>query len=532
MKKNLWLLGLTGILILLTGCGANPNYESSDTTMAAVTEAITAAETTGASAQTELAEGKMQENKSTTSKVDSDSPDYSSLEAEGYLEIEQNQVVSTKKEPSTAFSLKVDTASFTNVRRYIESGNLPPKDAVRTEEMLNYFEYYEKTQDTDSPFSIYTEIGGSPFDEEKKLALIRVKTEDIEKEMLPDSNFTFLIDTSGSMDSDDKLPLLKSAFKLFVDTLDEDDKISIVTYAGSSEIVLDSVSGADKDRIMNAIQTLTAEGSTAGANGIQTAYELTEKNFKKNGNNRIILASDGDFNVGISSLSGLENLISEKRDSGVYFSVLGFGYGNLQDDTMETLATHGNGNYSYIDSVDAAKKVLVDEMGSNLFVVANDTKAQIQFNAEAVKNYRLIGYENRKMTSEEFQDDKKDAGEIGVGTDMIVLVEFEPENGKSITQYTDELFTVKIRYKNPGETESLEITAPVKADRILSENTSDFNFAKSVAMFAELLRDSQYGEGLQIDEILQTAMKNIGKDSRGYRTEFVEELIRYKELMK
>jgi Ca-activated chloride channel family protein len=325
---------------------------------------------------------------------------------------------------------------------------------------------------------------------------------------------------------------LKSAFKLFVDTLDEDDKISIVTYAGSSEIVLDSVSGADKDRIMNAIQTLTAEGSTAGANGIQTAYELAEKNFKKNGNNRIILASDGDFNVGISSLSGLENLISEKRDSGVYFSVLGFGYGNLQDDTMETLATHGNGNYSYIDSVDAAKKVLVDEMGSNLFVVANDTKAQIQFNAEAVKNYRLIGYENRKMTSEEFQDDKKDAGEIGVGTDMIVLVEFEPENGKSITQYTDELFTVKIRYKNPGENESLEITAPVKADRILSENTSDFNFAKSVAMFAELLRDSQYGEGLQIDEILQTAMKNIGKDSRGYRTEFVEELIRYKELMK
>ena len=496
MKKKLMALSLVGVLIL-GGCGGNENKDS------------------------EL-DGGAHKNYGDVTGESYFRPD--TADRNEYLKINQNRVILAKEEPLTAFSLKVDTSSFSNVKRYIENGITPPVDAVKTEEFINYFSYEGETAPTESPFSIYTEIGDSPFDSHKKLAFIRVKTEDIKTEELPDSNLTFLIDTSGSMDSFDKLPLLKSAFGLLVQSLDENDKVSIVTYAGSSEIILDSVSGSDKETIMNAIETLTASGSTAGADGITTAYKLAEKNFKKGGNNRIILATDGDFNVGLSSLEDLEELITKKRDSGVYFSGLGFGMDNLQDDIMETLAKNGNGNYSYIDSLSTAKKVLVDEMGGNLFTVAEDVKAQIEFNPEAVKSYRLIGYENRKMTNEEFEDDKKDAGEIGAGTDVAILVELE------LTGDKDDYFEVRIRYKDPGKSESKEIVEPIKAERLLSENTSDFKFASAVAMFGEILRDSAYINNANIDDVIKLAQNNLGQDRNGYRAQFLDELMKLKKI--
>lgn len=467
---------------------------------------------------------------------------------EGYLKINENKETETLETPVLTFSLKIDTSSYGNVSRYINSGNLPPVDAVKTEEMVNYFNYDEILKENDTPFSIYTEIGKSPFDENKNLAFIRVKSKDIEKSKLPKSNLTFLIDTSGSMDSYDKLPLLKSAFELLVETLNENDVVSIVTYAGSSSIVLDSVNGDQKSKIIKAINNLQAGGSTAGADGIVTAYKLAEKNFIKDGNNRVILASDGDFNVGLSSLSELEDLISSKRDSSVYLSILGFGTGNIQDDTMETLSKNGNGNYSYIDSVSAGKKVLVDELASNLFTIADDVKTQVEFNPNLVSSYRLIGYENRQLENKDFEDDKKDAGEIGIGTDVVLMFELQLNNVENKTglkyqetketketvkaenKYTDELFEVRVRYKNPEESESLLITQPVKTDSILEKNTSDFKFATSVVGFAHLLRDSENKGDITFSDILENAKDSLGKDKGGYRAEFITLLKAYNKI--
>lgn len=466
---------------------------------------------------------------------------------EEYLEIIENEETNALENPLLTFSLKVDTASYRNVVRYIESGNLPPKDAVKVEEMINYFNYDEILPENDTPFSIYTEIGQSPFDENKNLAFIRVKSKDIDKADLPKSNLTFLIDTSGSMDSFDKLPLLKSAFSLLVENLNEDDTVSIVTYAGNASVMLDSVHGDQKDKIIKAINGLNAGGSTAGADGILTAYKLAEKNFVLGGNNRVILATDGDFNVGLSSVNELERLISEKRDNGVYLSVLGFGTENLKDNKMETLAKNGNGNYGYIDSVAAAKKILVDELSSNLFVIADDVKAQVEFNPDLVSSYRLIGYENRKLNNKDFENDTKDAGEIGIGTDVVLMFEMELSNGgnkkglkyqtgeepdiKVINDFSDELFEVRIRYKNPGESESKLITEPVKVDRILYGNTSDFIFAKSVAGFGHLLRDSSYRGSITFEEIFEYAKDGIGEDKGGYRKEFIELLTKCERLV-
>jgi len=460
---------------------------------------------------------------------------------EEYLPIVESSMKSVATDPLITFSLKVDTASYRNVARYLDGGNLPPADAVRVEEMMNYFNYDEVLPENDTPFSIYTEIGKSPFDANKDIAFVRVKSKDIDKSELPKSNLTFLIDSSGSMDSYDKLPLLKSSFGLLVDTLTEDDMVSIVTYAGSSAVVLDSVSGDQKERIMDAINGLQAGGSTAGASGINTAYQLAEKNFVQGGNNRVILATDGDFNVGVSSVSDLEKLISQKRDSGVYLTVLGFGTENLKDNKMETLAKNGNGNYSYIDSVDAGKKVLVDEMGANLYTIADDVKAQIEFNPARVSSYRLVGYENDMLANSDFNNDAVDAGEIGVGTDVVLMFEFTTtDNGGTLKyqdsapspsgKYPDEFFEVRIRYKDPGQSESQLITEPVKTDRVLEFNTSDFTFATCVAGFGELLRGSDYAADINVPQLAAMAKDSLGEDKGGYRREFVGLMEKYEAI--
>lgn len=474
--------------------------------------------------------------------------EYEAEPGESYLVIDENGQNSTDDESMLTFSLKVDTAAYTNVQRYIESGNTPPADAVRTEELLNYFSYEGETDYTEGPFSLSAEIGPSPFDPNKKLAMIRVKTDAIDVKELPPSNLTFLIDTSGSMDSYDKLPLLKEAFSLLAETLGENDRVSIVTYAGSSQVVLDGMSGQNKQEILRAINTLESGGSTAGADGIFTAYKLAEKNFRKDGNNRVILATDGDFNVGPSDTGSLSDLVSEKRDSGVYLSILGFGTGNIRDDIMETLSKDGNGNYAYINDVSSAEKVLVEEMGTNLFTVADDVKAQVEFNPENVKSYRLIGYENRQLANEDFADDSKDAGEVGAGTDVVLLFELELQGGTgggdykyggdaSEAQtaarggdYSGELFEVRIRYKDPGEAESKLLTLPVFTDQAADFLSTDLGFASSVAGFCHLLRDSEHTGDFTYEQALRLAEENLGDDDGGYRHDYVRMLRRAMEV--
>ena len=482
---------------------------------------------------------------------------------ERYLDIRENSEQSTERASLLTFSLKVDTASYDNTARYLRSGELPPPNAVRTEEFINYFNYDAPMFFEEHPFSIYTEIGISPLNNKRHLALIRVKSKELDTRELPSSSLTLLIDTSGSMDSYDKLPLLKDSFALLVETLDEDDRVSIVTYAGSSHIALDSANGAEHNKILRAIDKLTASGSTAGANGIITAYELAEKNFIPGGNNRVILATDGDFNVGPSSLEDLEDLISRKRDSGVYLSILGFGTGNIRDDLMETLSKNGNGNYAYIHSLDSAKKVLVEELAANLFVIADDVKAQVEFNPKNVKSYRLIGYENRMLNNEDFEDDRKDASEIGVGTDVVMMFELEltgtqPSTDSTTTlkyqhaetdppaalpvhlqeqsdrqdeaAFADELFEVRIRYKVPGENESKLMLHPAAKESILNRNSTDFNFAASVVGFGQLLRKSTYADTYTLEEVTQLAKNSVGKDQGGYRKAHIELLGQYKRV--
>ena len=487
---------------------------------------------------------------------------------EKYLEIVENSEVPVSSQSMFTFSMKVDTASYSNVQRYIDSGSLPPANAVKIEEMVNYFNYTGEPRFNDGdPFAISTEIGPSPFGAGKYLAFVRVKAREMDRSQLAPLNLTFLIDTSGSMSSFDKLPLLQTSFGLLTDILGEDDRVSIVTYAGASAVLLDSVSGADKRRIQDAIDSLSAGGSTAGADGLNTAYRLAEKNFRADGNNRIIMATDGDFNVGVSSMSGLEALVAEKRDSGIYLSLLGFGMGNLRDDTMETLAKHGNGNASYINSVATAKKVLVDELSSNLYVIADDVKAQVELNPDNVKSYRLFGYENRALENKDFADDTKDAGEIGIGSDVVLMFEFElldsanggaegmkysrssqPEaatllgagagvgqdagaGAEETSDYPDELFEIRLRYKNPGESESRLMLHPVGVGQLDGQsNSDDFRFASAVAGFGHLLRNSAYLGGLTIDGVISQAQGSLGSDPQGYRNDFVKLLREYKSI--
>ena len=466
------------------------------------------------------------------------------LKDESYAEIKENKFEHTQLSPLSTFSIDVDKASYSNVRRLLNNGRHVPADAVKIEEMINYFDYNYPQPTDEHPFSINTEVAVTPWNKRTKLVKIGLQGKTYENEELPASNLTFLLDVSGSMDSPNKLGLLKQAFKLLVNQLREEDKVSIVVYAGAAGVVLEPTSGKRKEKILNALNNLRAGGSTAGGEGIKLAYKLAEKNFKKNGNNRVILATDGDFNVGPSSDKDMEKLIEEKRKSGVFLSVLGFGYGNYKDSKLETLADKGNGNHAYIDTMQEAQKVFGKEFGGTLYTIAKDVKIQVEFNPNVVKGYRLIGYENRLLADEDFIDDTKDAGELGSGHKVTALYEVIPvgiespylekvhdlkyTNTNLSDSNTKELFTVKFRYKKPDEDTSIEMVhvQPNNAYSI----SEDLKFSAAVALFGMQLRNSKYYNDATIDKVVALAKAGKGLDKDGYRSEFIRLVEAYENL--
>lgn len=458
--------------------------------------------------------------------------------AETYKEIKENSFVAVAQQPVTTFSADVDRAAYANVRRIIGYGQIPPKDAVRIEEMVNYFDYdYPAPEEgSTSPLRISPELAPAPWNPDHLLLRIGLQAKKIDLAKAPPSNIVFLIDVSGSMDEDNKLPLLKSSFKMLLGQLRPDDKIAIVTYANGTKVALPSTSVKDKEKIIKVLDNLYASGGTSGGKGIQLAYEQAQKSFIKNGNNRIILATDGDFNIGINNTTDLEKFIEKQRESGIYMSVLGFGIGNYRDDMAETIADKGNGNYAYIDNITEAKKVLVNELSGTLFAVAKDVKLQLEFNPKYVKEYKLIGYENRMLANEDFTNDKKDAGEIGAGHTVTALYELVPSDGKVAQSLRyqsqelnekgkgNELGFLKIRYKDPKvkDAKSVEITEPLVFNKkALKETSTDYRFAASVAEFGILLRDNSNKANATYDQVIELAEGAIGKDPEGYRKEFV-----------
>ncbi len=461
---------------------------------------------------------------------------------EGYDNITENRFLKVKDNPLSTFSIDVDAASYSNVRRFINEGQLPPAGAVRIEEMINYFKYEYPQPEADQPFSINTEVSDAPWNKDHKLVLIGLQGKKISTEKLPASNLVFLIDVSGSMSDPNKLPLVKASMKMLVDQLREQDRVSMVVYAGAAGLVLPPTSGAEKTKIKDAIDRLDAGGSTAGGAGIKLAYKTAIEFFVKGGNNRVILCTDGDFNIGESSDDGMERLIEEERKSGVFLTVLGFGMGNYKDSKMQKLADKGNGNHAYIDGMSEAKKVLVNEFGGTLFTIAKDVKLQIEFNPAKVQGYRLIGYENRILAKEDFNNDKKDAGELGSGHTVTALYEVIPAGVKdtlltkvdplkyqmnvtesfSKSSHSEEIMTVKFRYKKPDEDVSKLIEHPVVDKQIPLAKTSDnFRFAASVAEFGMLLRNSEFKANASFENVSSMARKAKGNDEEGYRFEFI-----------
>lgn len=463
---------------------------------------------------------------------------------ESYAVIEENNFERTSLSPLSTFSIDVDKAAYSNVRRMINNGMAVVPDAVKIEEMINYFDYNYPQPTDDHPFSINTEVVNTPWNKDTKIVKIGLQGKTYDKEVLPPSNLTFLIDVSGSMNSQNKLPLLKSAFKLLVNQLRDQDKVSIVVYAGAAGVVLEPTSGKYKEAILSALDNLYAGGSTAGGEGINLAYKLAEANFKKNGNNRVILATDGDFNVGASSDKDMEKLIEDKRKSGVFLSVLGFGFGNYKDSKLEILADKGNGNHAYIENMQEAQKVFGKEFGGTLFTIAKDVKIQIEFNPSKVQAYRLIGYENRMLEDEDFVNDTKDAGELGSGHTVTALYEIIPIGVKSnylkevdelkytrlqgSTNYSDELFTVKFRYKKPDGDKSVEMVY-IQKDEV-NEATQDMKFASAVALFGMQLRQSKYYNNSNLNDVVALAKLGKGDDTDGYRSEFIRLVSAYQNL--
>ncbi len=455
---------------------------------------------------------------------------------EGYSTINENNYKNAVESPVSTFSIDVDAASYSNVRRFLTNGEKPPIDAVRIEEMINYFNYNYEQPNGEHPFAIHHEIAKCPWNKENLLLHIGLQGKKIETENLPASNLVFLLDVSGSMNSQNKLPLLKKAFKLLVNQLRPEDKVAIVVYAGSSGLVLPSTNGTEKEEILNALNKLNAGGSTAGAAGLKLAYKTARENFIDGGNNRIILATDGDFNVGISSNAEMERLIEKERNNGVFISVLGFGMGNYKDDKMEIIADKGNGNYSYIDNILEAKKVLVNEFGGTLHTIAKDVKIQIEFNPAIVEEYRLIGYENRMLNKEDFDDDQKDAGELGSGHNATALYEIKLAKRKKKDQnlkYQDtklnakalsknEIASVKFRYKNPKGRKSILITEEIPMDVSSAQTISEnFQFSAAVAGFGLLLRQSKHKGNCNYKMLIDLAQNSKGQDMEGYRSEFI-----------
>jgi Ca-activated chloride channel homolog len=467
------------------------------------------------------------------------------LGQEEYANVPENKFFITEVNPLSTFSSDVDVASYANIRRYLSDGFLPPPDAVRIEEMLNYFNYSSKKIAEGKTFALQHQLVKCPWNEEHRLLRVSINTEKIDREELAPSNLVFLIDVSGSMNNANKLPLLQKSLRLLVNNLRKEDHVAIVVYASSTGMVLKPTQGDEKTKILSAISQLSAGGSTAGGAGIELAYKLAEENFKKGHNNRVIIATDGDFNVGLSSERALRKLIEEKRETGVFLSVLGFGDGNYKDAKMETLADNGNGNYAYIDNIMEAKKVLVEEMGATLHVVAKDTKFQIEFNPAAVGAYRLIGYENRILAAEDFNNDAKDAGDIGAGHFVTALYEIVPK-GKALSNvdidalkykshepayaFSDELATLKIRHKNPDSKEStLEQTA---IENVTVAPSPDLSFMTAVAGFGMILRESEHKGITDYPMVLDLAKKGLEADNIEYRSEFIRLVELAQELQK
>ena len=469
--------------------------------------------------------------------------------AETYERIVENAFQKAEDHPLSTFSIDVDAASYSNLRRFIRQGWAPQKDAVRIEEMINYFVYDYPEPDGDYPFSITTEVGAAPWNPDHQLVHIGLQGQRLRGDEQPANNLVFLLDVSGSMSSEDKLPLLKKAFSMLVGELTGRDRVAIAVYAGAAGLVLPSTSGDEKAVILGALDRLEAGGSTAGAAGIRLAYDVARENFIEGGNNRVILATDGDFNVGVSNNADLIRMIEEKREEGTFLTVLGFGTGNLKDARMEQIADHGNGNYYYIDGELEARKVLVTDLRGTLFTIAKDVKIQIEFNPAVVASYRLIGYENRLLADEDFDDDTKDAGELGSGHTVTALYEIIPVGVESATAVRDrgdlryqdntlteaayasgELMTVKLRYKAPdGDTSRL-------IERVVSQTADvqaldNFYFSAAVAEFGMILRNSDYKGAATLDQVLALARDAQGDDREGYRAEFIRLVEDYREIV-
>jgi Ca-activated chloride channel homolog len=454
----------------------------------------------------------------------------------------ENNYKSPINDALSTFSIDVDRASYANVRRFINSNTKPPSGAVRIEEMVNYFDYHypQPNDNAGHPLSIITEIGACPWNKDHVLLHVGLQGKKMDLAKAPKNNLVFLIDVSGSMEDANKLPLVKEALKILVNNLREEDHVAIVVYAGAAGCVLPSTSGANKAKILESLDALHAGGSTAGGAGIQLAYKIAKDNFIKNGNNRIILASDGDFNVGVSSESELTKLVEEKRKEGVAFSVLGFGMGNYKDNKMEQLADKGNGNYAYIDNMDEAKKVFGKEMGGTLYTIAKDVKLQLEFNPSVVASYRLIGYENRLLNKEDFEDDTKDAGDIGAGHTVTALYEIIPKGVNStaietpslhdlryqqttVKGNTKDMVFIKLRYKKPDTDKSILMEQNVENQSISSNKTSDnFKFSAAVAGFAQILRGSKFIGDFDFNKAKTLASGSLGADTEGYRAAFVK----------
>ncbi len=456
---------------------------------------------------------------------------------ESYDIINENKFLEVVQNPLSTFSVDVDKASYANLRRFLNNNQKPPVDAIRIEEMINYFDYDFPQPDGEHPFSINMELGNCPWNSDHELLMIGLQGKEMTTENVPSSNLVFLIDVSGSMDSPNKLPLLKNSFKILVDKLRPRDKVAIVVYAGAAGLVLHPTSGSNKSKILRALDELKAGGSTAGGAGIKLAYKVAKENLIEGGNNRVILATDGDFNIGASSDAEMERLIKDRRDNGIFLTVLGFGMGNYKDSKMEKISNAGNGNYAYIDNILEAKKMFGYELWGTLFTIAKDVKFQIEFNPSVVKAYRLIGYENRMLNKEDFNDDKKDAGEIGAGHRVTALYEIIKAGSDEIVANVDALeyqttapvkgsgnmMTVKLRYKKPDEDVSKLIVHRFKAREIKNDNPSEnFRFVLAVASFGMLLRDSEYKGSLTYAGVERMARQSKGNDLNGYRSEFIQ----------
>jgi Ca-activated chloride channel family protein len=455
---------------------------------------------------------------------------------EAYARIEENRFLPVVSSPVSTFSIDVDAASYSNVRRFLAQGTLPPADAVRLEEMVNYFSYRYPDRAGEHPFGLIADAGPCPWADDHRLVRVALQARRVDTGELPPSNLVFLIDVSGSMQSPDKLPLVKRAFRALVQELRPRDRVAIVVYAGAAGLVLPSTPGSRKGEILDALERLEAGGSTAGGAGLTLAYDVAREHFLAGGNNRVILATDGDFNVGVSSDAEMIRLVERRREDGTFLTVLGFGSGNLKDTKMEQMADHGNGHYAYIDSYAEARKVFVREFGGTLFTVAKDVKIQVEFNPAKVQAYRLLGYENRLLAREDFADDRKDAGELGAGQAVTALYEVVPVGAEPVALADDgltyqdvsvrpsarrsgDLFTVRVRYKLPAGSDSRLFTRPV-ADRE-REPDQDFRFASAVAGFAMLLRDSEHRGTLTYDRVIALARDARGDDPEGYRAELV-----------